>query len=377
MKKISIVGGWLALFWLMPLLAVADWQLNMTEGVTDLSHEIHDLHMLVFWVCSGIGVVVFGAMSIAMIRHRKSSGVVAATFHASTTAEIIWTIIPAIILTLLAFPAAEALVKIEDSSKADMTIKVTGHQWKWEYEYPEAGIRFFSSLDANSREASALGSGIDPASVEHYLREVDNPLVIPVGKKIRFLFTANDVIHSWWVPELAVKKDAIPGFVNDMWAKVNQPGVYRGQCAELCGKDHGFMPIKVIALAEPEYQQWVTAQQAAAASAAAASDKVWGKDELMVQGEKVYRTTCVACHQANGAGIPGVFPALTGSPTATGDINVHIATVLNGRPGTAMQAFGKQLSDADIAAVVTYERNALGNSVGDMAQPVAIRVVRQ
>lgn len=377
MKKISIVGGWLALFWLMPLRAVADWQLNMTEGVTDLSREIHDLHMLVLWVCAGIGVIVFSVMGVAMIKHRKSRGVVAATFHASTTAEIIWTIVPAIILALVAFPAAQALVKIEDSSKAEMTIKVTGHQWKWEYEYPEAGIRFFSSLDAKSREASARGSGIDPASVEHYLREVDNPVVIPVGKKIRFLFTANDVIHSWWVPELAVKKDAIPGFVNDMWAKVDKPGVYRGQCAELCGKDHGFMPIKVVALTEPEYQQWVAGQQAAAASAAAASDKEWGKDELMVQGETVYKTTCAACHQANGAGIPGVFPALTGSPVATGDINTHIATVLNGRPGTAMQAFGKQLSDADIAAVVTYERNALGNSVGDLAQPAAIKAARQ
>lgn len=363
--------------WLAPATACADWQLNMPVGVTDSSREIYYLHMLTFWVCVAIGVVVFGVMAVSIFKHRKSRGAVAAAFHENTRAEILWTIVPVIILVSLAVPAAKALFKIEDSSNADMTIKVTGHQWKWEYEYPEEGIRFFSNLDANSRDASARGSGIDPASVEHYLREVDNPVVIPVGKKVRFLFTANDVIHSWWVPELAIKKDAIPGFVNDMWARVEQPGVYRGQCAELCGTGHAFMPIKVVAMAEPEYKQWVIAQQQQAATAAASSDREWGRDELMANGEKVFTSTCAACHQATGLGIPGVFPALKGSKIATGDLNAHLGIVLNGRPGTAMQAFGTQLSDADIAAVITYERNAFGNNTGDAVQPAMVKAARQ
>lgn len=376
MKRRIIAAGSLAGL-LMPLTVLADWELNMPRGVTDLSAEIYGLHMLTFWVCVGIGIIVFGAMAYSITHHRKDKGHKPATFHESTTAEIIWTIIPVIILVSLAIPAAQALVKIEDSSNADMTIKVTGHQWKWEYEYPEEGIRFFSSLDSKSREASTLDSGIAPTSVEHYLRDVDNPVVIPVGRKVRFLFTANDVIHSWWVPELAIKKDAIPGFVNDMWAKVNKPGVYRGQCAELCGKDHAFMPIKVVALEDAEYSQWVSTQKQQAAANAAASGKVWSKDELITHGGKIYSTTCAACHQVTGAGIPGVFPALTGSAVVNGDVNAHINIVVNGKPGTAMQAFGKQLSDADIAAVITYERNALGNSTGDIVQPSSIKAAHQ
>lgn len=362
---------------LTPATACADWQLNLPEGVTDSSRAIYHLHMMAFWVCVAIGIIVFGIMAIAIFKHRKSKGAVAATFHENTRAEIIWTIIPVIILVALAIPAARALYLIEDSSNAEMTIKVTGYQWKWEYEYPEEGIRFFSNLDPNSREASTLGSGIDPYSVEHYLREVDNPVVIPVGKKIRFLFTANDVIHSWWVPELAVKKDAIPGFVNDMWTKVDKPGVYRGQCAELCGKGHAFMPIKVVAMAAPEYTQWVAGQKQQAATAAASSNREWGMDELMAQGAKVFTSTCAACHQATGLGIPGVFPALKGSKIATGDLNIHLGIVLRGKTGTTMQAFGQQLSDADIAAVITYERNAFGNNTGDVVQPAVVKAARQ
>jgi cytochrome c oxidase subunit 2 len=358
-------------------MACADWQFNLPEGVTESSREIYHLHMMTFWVCVAIGVVVFGTMAVALFKYRKSKGAVAATFHENTKAEIIWTVIPVIILISLAIPTAKALFKIEDSSNADMTIKVTGYQWRWEYEYPEEGIRFFSNLDAKSREASALGSGIDPASVDHYLREVDNPLVMPVGKKVRFLFTANDVIHSWWVPELGIKKDAIPGFVNDMWAKVNKPGVYRGQCAELCGKGHGFMPIKVVAMELPEYKQWVARQQQQAAATAAAGNREWSKTELMASGEKIFTSTCAACHQVTGLGIPGVFPALKGSKIVTGDLSAHLGVVLNGRPGTAMQAFGKQLSDADIASVITYERNAFGNNTGDVVQPAMVKAARQ
>ena len=354
----------------------AAWETNLTQGVTDLSHEVYDLHMLVLKVCAAIGVVVFGAMIYSMIKHRKSKGHEAATFHESTKMEILWTILPVIILVALAIPAAKALIKMEDSSNADMTIKITGYQWKWQYEYPEEGISFFSNLDSSSREASARDSGIDPATVDNYLLEVDNPLVIPVGKKIRFLFTSNDVNHGWWVPDLAVKKDAIPGFINDMWANVNEPGIYRGQCVELCGKDHGFMPIVVIAKEESEYNDWVAAQVASAKDAQAAADKTWDMASLMEQGEKVYTTSCVACHQAGGQGIPGVFPAITASPTAVGDVAEHLNTIMNGRPGTAMQAFAGQLSDADIAAVTTYQRNGLGNSVGDLVQPADVKAMR-
>jgi cytochrome c oxidase subunit 2 len=375
MKRSYIAGGMLASL-LTPLLANADWEVNMPVGVTDLSAEIHGLHMAAFWVCVVIGLIVFGAMFYSILHHRKDKGAKPATFHESTTVEIIWTIVPVIILISLAIPAAQALVKIEDSSNADMTIKVTGYQWKWHYEYAEDDISFFSNLDTKSREASARGSGIDPETVENYLLEVDNPVVIPVGKKVRFLFTANDVIHAWWVPDLAVKKDAIPGFVNDMWAQVNTPGTYRGQCAELCGKDHGFMPITVIAKEESEYRAWVAEQQAAKAAAAASADKVWDMAGLIEQGKKVYDTNCIACHQATGAGIPGVFPAITGSAIATGDLAQHIDIVFNGKAGTAMQAFGAQLSDADIAAVVTYQRNGLGNNVGDLVQPADIKTLR-
>lgn len=356
--------------------AYAAWETNLTQGVTDISHEVYDLHMLVMYVCIAIGTLVFGVMIYSMVHHRKSKGYKAATFHESTKAEIAWTIIPVLILVSLAIPAARALIKMEDSSNADMTIYVTGYQWKWHYEYPEEGIEFFSSLDNASREASARNSGIDPSTVDNYLMEVDNPLVIPVGKKIRFLFTSNDVNHGWWVPDFAVKKDAIPGFVNDMWANVNEPGIYRGQCAELCGKDHGFMPIVVIAKEESEYRQWVEQQVASAKEVAEAANKVWDMNSLMDQGEKVYITSCVACHQAGGQGIPGVFPAITASPTATGDVAEHLNVIMNGRPGTAMQAFVGQLDDVDIAAVVTYQRNGLGNSVGDMVQPSDVKALR-
>ena len=356
--------------------AYAAWETNLTQGVTDISHEVYDLHMLVMYVCIAIGILVFGVMIYSMVHHRKSKGYKAATFHESTKAEIAWTIIPVLILVSLAIPAARALIKMEDSSNADMTIYVTGYQWKWHYEYPEEGIEFFSSLDNASREASARNSGIDPSTVDNYLMEVDNPLVIPVGKKIRFLFTSNDVNHGWWVPDFAVKKDAIPGFVNDMWANVNEPGIYRGQCAELCGKDHGFMPIVVIAKEESEYRQWVEQQVASAKEGAEAANKVWDMNSLMDQGEKVYITSCVACHQAGGQGIPGVFPAITASPTATGDVAEHLNVIMNGRPGTAMQAFVGQLDDVDIAAVITYQRNGLGNSVGDMVQPSDVKALR-
>jgi cytochrome c oxidase subunit 2 len=353
----------------------ADYALNMTTGATSTSQQVYDLHMIIFWICCVIGVVVFGAMIYSIFKHRKSKGAVAAQFHESTTAEIAWTIVPIIILVSMAVPATKTLLAMEDTSDADMSIKVTGIQWKWKYDYLDEGISFISSLHPDHDKARQLKSGANPADLEHYLREVDNPLVVPVGKKIRFLLTANDVIHSWWVADLGWKKDAIPGFVNEAWAKIDKPGVYRGKCAELCGKDHGFMPIVVVAKSEADYATWVAEQKAASEAAMASADREWTKDELMARGEKVYATNCAACHQANGAGIPGAFPALAGSPIATGDAAGHMGIVMNGKPGTAMAAYKNLLNDADLAAVITYERHAWGNNAS-IVQPAAVKAAR-
>ncbi|MXZ80758.1 MAG: cytochrome c oxidase subunit II [Gammaproteobacteria bacterium] len=356
--------------------AHAEWELNLTEGVTEISRDVYDMHMFVLWICVWIGVVVFGAMIYSMIKHRKSKGVKPATFSHSTMAEIVWTVIPFAILVTMAVPAAKTLIEMEDTSDSDITVKITGHQWKWEYEYLDSGVKFISSLHPDSREAAVLDSGIDPNSVDNYLLEVDNPLVLPVGKKIRFVLTASDVIHAWWVPEFAIKKDAIPGFINEMWTKIDEEGVYRGQCAELCGRDHGFMPIVVHATSESEYNDWISAQMAAAEAEAQSADREWAMDELMTRGEKVYGTYCVACHQPNGQGLQGVFPSLVGTEMSLNDLDGHIDVVLNGKAGTAMQAFSAQLNDADLAAVITYERNAWGNDTGDVIQPSTIKAVR-
>ena len=357
--------------------ARAEWELNLTEGVTEISRDVYGMHMFVLWICVWIGVVVFGAMIYSMIKHRKSKGVTPATFHESTTAEIVWTIIPFAILVTMAYPAAKTLVAMEDTSNADITIKITGHQWKWEYEYLDSGVKFISNLHADSREAATLDCGIDPNTVDNYLLEVDNPLVLPTGKKIRFLLTASDVIHAWWIPEFAIKKDAIPGFINEMWTNIEEEGVYRGQCAELCGREHGFMPIVVHATSQSEYDEWIGAQLAAAEAEAGSADREWALDELVDRGEGVYGTYCVACHQGNGQGVAGVFPSLVGAEITTGDNpDAHIDVLLNGRAGTAMQAFSTQLNDADLAAVITYTRNAWGNDTGDIVQPSTIKSLR-
>lgn len=249
----------------------ADWAVNMPVGVTPISREVYGLHMTIFWVCVAIGVGVFGVMLWSIFHHRKSRGVKAASFHEHHMVEVIWTVIPFLILVTMAVPAAKTLIRMEDTRDADLTLKVTGYQWMWQYEYLEDGISFYSRLDAESNKARQLDSGIDPESVSHYLLNVDNPVVLPVNKKIRILTTANDVIHAWWVPALGVKKDAIPGFINEMWTLIEEPGIYRGQCAELCGKDHGFMPIVVKAVSEEEYRQWVAEQTAKSGAAETAS----------------------------------------------------------------------------------------------------------
>ena len=245
---------------LVALPAAADWAVNMPQGVTPISREVYSLHMTIFWICVAIGVAVFGVMFWSIFYHRKSRGVKAANFHENHMVELVWTIIPFFILVAMAVPAAKALIFMEDTSNAELTVKVTGYQWMWEYEYLEDGIGFYSKLDAASNQARQLNSGIDPRTVPNYLLNVDKPLVLPINKKIRILTTANDVIHAWWVPELGGKKDAIPGFINEMWIYIEEPGVYRGQCAELCGKDHGFMPIVVEAVPELEFEQWVAQQ---------------------------------------------------------------------------------------------------------------------
>ena len=364
----------------------ADYGLNLTRGVTELSRDIYDLHMLIFWICVAIGVLVYGLLVYSLVNHRKSKGVIPADFHENTKLEVLWTIIPFLILLGMAIPATRVMLKVYDVSGADMTVKVTGYQWKWRYEYLDEGLDFFSTLDAKSNAARQLESGIDPATVPNYLLDVDHPLVVPTGKKIRFLFTGGDVIHSWWVPDLGWKKDTIPGFITDGWAKIEQPGIYRGQCTELCGRDHGFMPIVVVAKPEAEYQQWVAEQKALLSKADASepapmTPQVAASEasppvpetahaavptEILDQGRKVYETHCASCHQVGGEGLSGLFPAITGSKVVLGPLSDHIHLVLNGRP-PLMASFRNVLKPDEIAAVITYQRNALGNQVGDVA----------
>lgn len=371
---------------------------NLPTGATEIAAEVYGLHMLMFWVCAVIGMIVFGAMLYSIVKHRKSVGAKPASFHHSTAVEIVWTAIPFAILIAVAVPAAGTLIKMEDTRNADMTIKVTGYQWLWEYEYLGEDVKFFSRLDRASDRARQLGSGIDPATVEHYLVNVDRPLVVPVGKKVRFLITSNDVIHAWWVSELAVKKDAIPGYINEAWARIEKPGVYRGVCAELCGRDHGFMPIVVHALPEAEYVEWLEAQKrgeltaldggalpAATVTAdavsrieVAAADTVIAdgsggtdvvpiaptartKEQLVAAGESIYKANCAACHQVSGQGIPPNFPSLIGSPIVMGDAAEQIDQLLKGK--NLMPPF-RHLSDSDLAAVATYTRNSWGNDSG-------------
>jgi cytochrome c oxidase subunit 2 len=349
--------------------AHAGWSdVNMTQGVTEISRTVYDLHMLIFYICCVIGVVVFGVMIISMLMHRKSLGAKPASFHESTRLEIAWTVVPIVILLAMAVPATSTLRDMYEAGESDLDIEVRGYQWKWQYTYldddPAKEIQFMSALRTPQDEIQNLaGKG------EHYLLEVDNPLVIPVNKRIRFLVTAQDVIHAFWVPDFAVKKDAIPGYVHESWAIVEKPGVYRGQCAELCGKDHGFMPIVVHAVEEAEYEAWIAEKQEEARAVFETVGKTWTMEELMEKGEQVYMQHCVACHQPNGQGIPPAFPSLVGQGMSVGLIDDHIDIVLNGKAGTAMQAFGLQLNPAELAAVITYERNAWGNNMNDMVQP--------
>lgn len=359
--------------------AWADTQLNLTKGVTAISREVYDLHMLVLYICTIIGVIVFGAMFWSMAFHRKSKGAKAADFHESTKVEVLWTAIPIVILIAMAIPATKTLITMENNDNSDVTIQITGSQWKWHYKYFDEDIEYYSVL-STPREQYENQESDTAVKGENYLLEVDRPLVIPINKKVRFLITSDDVIHAWWVPAFAVKQDANPGFINEAWTKIDEPGVYRGQCAELCGKDHGFMPIVVEVKSVEDYNIWLDEQKQLISKAAdaekASLSSSMSKDELMQLGETTYMAYCAACHQPTGLGIPPAFPALKDSPIATtGSITDHIDIVVNGRAGTGMQGYGKQLSLKEIAAVVTYERNAWGNDTGELVQSADVKAV--
>ncbi len=362
----------------LPSLALAGYgdTIDMTTGVTEISRSVHSLHRTIFYICCIIGAGVFAVMFYSIFAHRKSRGAKPATFHESTTVEIIWTIVPFAILIGMAWPAAKVLIKMEDFSGSEMTVKITGYQWRWHYDYLDEDIQFYSQLDAAHNAARQRDSGVELEQFEHYLKEVDNALVLPVGKKIRFLHTAADVIHAWWVPALAVKKDAIPGFINENWAKIDEPGIYRGKCAELCGRDHGFMPVVVRALPQDEYDAWVADKKAEATTAKLDAQREWSHKELVATGEGVYQRNCVGCHQAEGQGIPGMFPAIAGSDVANGSLEKHLETVLHGVGDSPMQAYSTRLNDSELAAVITFQRNAFGNTTGDTIQPSDVRSYR-
>jgi cytochrome c oxidase subunit 2 len=356
---------------LLPAAAHAAREWNFQQPATDIARQQIDLHSFIMWICVAIFIGVFGVMFYSIFRHRKSVGHKAAQFHENTMVEVVWTVVPFLILLFMMYPATKTILAYKDTSSPDMTVKVTGYQWKWSYDYLQEGFGFYSNLKTplsqiENREAKG----------ENYLLEVDNPLVVPVDTKVRLLITANDVIHAFWVPAFGLKQDAIPGFVRDGWFRADRVGTYRGQCAELCGKEHGFMPIVVEVVSKDDYAKWAAAQKTKAAAAGGDPAKVWTLNELTARGGDVYAANCAACHQANGKGVPNAFPALDGSKVATGPKADQIAIVLEGKANTAMAAF-KQLSDADLAAVVTYTRNAWGNATGDALQPAEIKAARK
>lgn len=407
--------------------------LNMPYGVTPMSHDVYDLHMYAFWMMVGIGIIVFGTIILSLIFHRKAAGHKAAQFHGSTALEVTWTIIPFLILIALAIPAAKILVKETNTSDPAMTLEIEGYQWMWQYNYLQQGFSYFSKLADSSNEARMLDSKISPFSVPHYLRAVDHPLVVPTGEKIRLLITANDVIHSWYVPDFAFKMDAIPGFVNQGWIEVDQPGIYRGGCTELCGRDHAFMPIVVVAENPADYQKWLAAMKAsngvyinpetmqpenygspvvyaapqlsfnaasvapvsasnvapatsapttsaapvssAVASAAKpvtqAAQANWTMADAMARGKQVFDDNCASCHMSDGKGNSAMgVPAIAGGPIPNGPLAAHIELVLHGKG--IMPAWGNILSDADLAAVITFERNSFGNHGGGLVRPADI-----
>ncbi len=336
-------------------------------AVTPIAHQQADLHLYIFWICVAIFIGVFGVMFYSLFKHRKSVGHEAVQFHENTTVEVVWTVIPFLILLFIAWPATKTILAMKDTSAPDMTIKVTGYQWKWNYDYIEQGFGYYSELSTPLAQIQNQA----PRD-EHYLLEVDNPLVVPVDTKVRLLVTAGDVIHAWYMPEFGVQQDAIPGFVRDTWFKVEKVGTYRGQCSKLCGKEHGFMPIVVEVKSKDDYAAWVSDQKKKMAAAADDPNKVWDQAELVARGEKVFNGNCAACHQSNGTGNAAAkIPALVGDAVVLGPEEGQILTVLNGRNG--MPAWKSVLSDTDIAAAITYTRNSWGNKAAQpLVQPAEV-----
>ena len=350
--------------------------------VTPIARDIVSLHDLIFWICVAIFIGVFGTMFYSLFKHRKSVGHEAVQFHENTTVEVIWTIIPLVILALMAWPATKTTLAAHDTAAADRTVKVTGYQWKWNYDYVQEGFGYYSTLATPLDQIE----GRAPKD-EHYLLEVDNPLVVPVGEKVRVLVTANDVIHSWWVPAFGVKQDAIPGFVRDTWFRADKVGIYRGQCAELCGKEHGFMPVVVEVKSKDDYAKWVALQKQKLGAAAQDANKVWDLKDLVAHGEQVFNGNCAACHQANGTGNTAIgAPALVGDKVVLGPSQHQVDVVLNGQTDGVVQKAptgGKMpswahLSDVDIASVITYTRNTWGNKASEnVVQPSAVKAERK
>ena len=343
---------------LYPSKVFSDWDaLNMREGVTQVSRDVFELHMLIFYICVAIGAVVFSVMFYSLFRYTKKRNPNPSTFHESTKLEVAWTVVPFLILIAMAVPASKTLTEIYDDEEGEINIQVVGYQWKWEYKYLEDDINFFSNLSTDQDEIYNL-----VPKGENYLLEVDEPLIIPVDTRVRFLITANDVIHSWWVPDFAIKQDAIPGFINTAWTRAEETGIYRGNCTELCGKNHGFMPVVVKVVEKDEYNDWVLAKKEEAIKLAELTEKEWSLAELTQRGEGVYQKNCVACHQMNGEGLPPIFPALAGSDIVMFDKDRNVEILMEGVQGAAMQSFANQLSEVDMAAVITYTRQAWGNA---------------
>jgi cytochrome c oxidase subunit 2 len=359
-------------------------QLNLQPPVTRIAAEIDTLHTWMMVVCVAIFVAVFGVMFYSIVKHRRSLGHKPATFHESTAVELAWTIVPFLIVIGMALPATRTVVAMKDTSNADLTIKATGMQWKWGYDYLKGegeGISFLSNLSTPRAQVGSPTAAPTQARGENYLLEVDNEVVVPVNRKVRMVLTANDVIHAWTIPAFGVKQDAIPGFVRDTWFRAEKTGTYRGNCVELCGKDHAFMPIVVKVVSDADYKTWVAGKQKEMAALADDPAKVWTIDELKTKGEKVYTTNCVVCHQANGKGVPGAFAPLDGSPVVNGPKAEQINVLLNGKKSgkypSEMPAW-KQLSDSDIAAVITYTRNTWSNKAAEnIVQPAEVLAARK
>jgi len=382
-----------------PLAAVADYAVDILPPASPMASDAYALHWGIMWVCVGIFIIVFSAMFWSIFKHRRSAGAKAAQFHENTTIEVIWTIIPLVVLVGMAWPATKTMLEMKDASNADMAIKVTAYQWRWEYDYQQEGFKYISNLSTPRDQIDERGGRGAPKN-ENYLLEVDRPMVVPVGKKVKLLITSNDVIHGWYVPQLGVNQYGIPGFIKDAWFSADKIGTFRGQCSQICGKEHAYMPIVVEVKSAEDYAKWAQAEKAkapaptpatvpqqapagsppAAQAAAAGAKPAAGPQkmslaDLKASGEKVYAANCAACHQATGKGVPPAFPALAGSKIATGAKGAHIGIVLSGKQGTAMASFAR-LSDAEIAAVVTYERTSWGNNASEV-QPAEIAAARK